>query len=138
MQLDRAVTKLLLTGSTQSDQSHTAVIDTIGYDSLQIGVAESTVSATNGFITFKIGHGDTTTAYTDVATNLSSSAIAATTTSVPNTYQINVDTRTLRRYLLLTVTPYTTKTLTSWVTLGNADIGPQSADNSGVRSVYSV
>ena len=135
MQLDRAVTKLLLSASTQSDQSHTAVIDTLGYDNVQIGIAESTVAATNGFITLKIGEGDTTSAFTDVATGLHSSAQAATNTSVPNSYNINIDTRGRKRYLLLTATPFTTKTLTSWVTLGNAEIGPQSADNSGVRAI---
>jgi len=57
---------------------------------------------------------------------------------VPNSYNINVDTRHRKRYLLLTATPFTTKTLTSWATLGNADIGPQSADNSGVRAIAST
>lgn len=132
------VSKLLLTGSTQSDQSHTAIIDTLGYDFVHIGVAESTVAATNGWITLKIGEGDTTSAFTDVATGLHNSAQAATNTSVPNTYNINVDCRTRKRYLLLTGTPHTTKTLTSYVTLGNAEIAPQSADNSGVRSIYSL
>ena len=138
MSLARSVTKLLLSSSTASNASHTAVIDTLGFDRIQIGIAETTVAETTGFITLKIGEGDTTSAYTDVATALHGTAAAATNTSVANTYVVNVDTRHRKRYLLLTATPFTTKTLTSWVTLSNAEIGPDTASNSGVRNIYDV
>ncbi|HEX6828797.1 MAG TPA: hypothetical protein VF104_07445 [Burkholderiales bacterium] len=128
------VTKLLLTGSTTSAQSHTAVIDTLGYDRVTIGVAESSVAETTGHITFKIGEGDTTSAFTDVATALHGSAGAATNTSVPNTYNVNVDTRHRKRYLLLTVTPFTTKTLTSWVCLARPALSPATDAAAGVRA----
>lgn len=132
------VTKLLLTGSTTSAQSHTAIIDTLGYDRVTIGIGESTVAETTGFITLKIGEGDTTSAFTDVATALHGSAGAATNTSVANTYQIGVDARHRKRYLLLTATPFTTKTLTSWAVLGLPAISPDTDAAVGVRARASV
>lgn len=127
--------KLLLSASCASDGSHTAVIDTLGYDRVTIGLHETTVSATNGFITLKIGEGDTTTAYTDVATALHGSAQAATATSVAQNYNINVDCRTRKRYLLLTATPFTTKTLTSHVVFQNAEVSGTLVDTGMVRAV---
>jgi len=128
-------TRLLLSASCASDASHTAVIDTLGYDRLTIGLHETTVSATNGFITLKIGEGDTTTAYTDVATALAGSTIAATATTVSQNYNFNIDCRGRKRYLLLTATPYTTKTLTSHVVYQNPELSGQLVESSLVRAV---
>jgi hypothetical protein len=125
------VQKLLLSGSTQSDQSHTAIIDTLGFDRVVIGLHESTVAGTNGFITLKLGEGDTTSAFTDIASNLHSSAQAATATTVSQMYQVSVDTRARKRYLLLTATPFTTKTLTSFITLCNGELA---GDTSALRA----
>lgn len=131
------VPKLLLSASCASDASHTAVIDTIGFDRVLIGVHETTVAATNPFITLKIGAGDTTTAFTDIATGLGS-AQAATATTVSQTYAIHVDTRNRPRYLLLTATPFTTKTLTSFAVGLNAEVSSSISDAFSPRSTNGV
>jgi hypothetical protein len=127
--------KLLLSSSTASDASHTAIIDTLGFDRITIGLHETTVAATTGFITLKIGEGDTTSAFTDVATALHGTAQAATATTVAQNYNVNVDCRTRKRYLLLTATPFTTKTLTSHVVYQAAELSGTLIDSAMVRAV---
>jgi len=126
--------KLLLSASCASDASHTAIIDTLGYDRITIGLNETTVAQTTGFITLKIGEGDTTSAFTDVATALHGGVQAATNTSVANNYNINVDCRARKRYLLLTATPFTTKTLTSHVVYQAAELSGTLVDSGMVRA----
>lgn len=125
--------KLLLTSAPTSADSHTAVIDTLGFDRVSIGVAFSTVAATTPEITLKLGEGDTTSAFTDIdaavagGTGGFTKPVPPTNTSARNTMQFDVDTRHRKRYLLLTVTPFTTKTVTSWATLGRPEQGPLAA-----------
>jgi len=127
--------QFLATSSPTSAQSHTAVIDTLGYDRLVLGITFGTVANTNPEITIKLGEGDTTSAFTDVDAFTSGTGFTApnapTNTSVANTLQMNVDTRHRKRYLLLTVTPFTTKSVTSYVAYGQPTSGPPaaSADN---------
>ena len=122
--------KLLLTSAPDSTQSHTAVIDTLGYDRLALGVGFSTVAATTPEITLKLGEGDTTSSFTDIDAFVAGGVggftkpTPPTNTSVANTMQFDVDLRHRKRYLLLTVTPFTTKTVTSWATLGRPLDGP--------------
>ena len=132
--------KLLLTSAPDSTQSHTAVIDTLGYDRLALGVAFSTVAQTTPEITIKLGEGDTTSSFTDIEAFVAGGAggftkpTPPTNTSVANTMQFDVDLRTRKRYLLLTVTPFTTKTVTSWATLGRPEQGPLSASADGLMA----
>lgn len=122
--------KLLLTSAPDSTQSHTAVIDTLGFDRVSLGVAFSTVAQTTPEITLKIGEGDTTSAFTDIpelvagGTGGFTKPTPPTNTSVANTFQFDIDLRTRKRYLLLTVTPFTTKTVTSFATFARPDVGP--------------
>lgn len=132
--------RFLLTGSTASNASHTAVIDTLGYDRLALGVAFSTVAETTPEITLKLGEGDTTSSFTDIDAFVAGGAsgftkpVPPTNTSAPNVVQFDVDLRTRKRYLLLTVTPFTTKTVTSWATLGRPDSGPPAATTDGLSA----
>jgi len=122
--------KLLLTSAPTSAQSHTAVIDTLGYSRLALGLAFSTVAETTPEITVKLGEGDTTSSFDDipelVGGGTSGFTIPAppTNTSVADTMQFDVDLRHRKRYLLLTVTPFTTKTVTSFAALGVPVDGP--------------
>lgn len=136
--------QLLVTQSTASNATASAVIDTLGYDFVSVGVAYSTVSATNPDITLKFGEGDTTSSFTDI-TALVGSGVggftqpnANTNTSVANTIQFDVDCRHRKRYLLLTCTPFTTKTVTAWATLANGDVGPVTATNDNLMARISV
>lgn len=129
--------QLLLTSAPTSAQSHTAVIDTIGYDRVALGIAFSTVSQTTPEITIKVGEGDTTSAFTDIPALTGGTAVNTTSgfvipapptvTTVANTMQMDIDTRHRKRYLLLTVTPFTTKTVTSFAALMQGDQGPPAA-----------
>jgi len=132
--------KLLLTSAPDSTQSHTAVIDTLGYDRVSIGVGFSTVAATTPEITLKLGEGDTTSAFTDITEAVAGGVggftkpTPPTNTSVANTMQFDVDTRHRKRYLLLTVTPFTTKTVTSWASFGRPESGPPAATSDGLTA----
>lgn len=132
--------KFLLSASLASDASHTAVIDTLGYDRLSLGVAFSTVAQTTPEITLKVGEGDTTSAFTDIPELIAGGAsgftkpVPPTNTSVPNTMQFDLDLRNRKRYLLLTVTPFTTKVVTSFATLGRPDSGPPAATADGLSA----
>ena len=132
--------KLLLTSAPTSAQSHTAVIDTLGYDRVSVGVAFSTVAETTPEITLKLGEGDTTSLFTDITEAVAGGVggftkpVPPTNTSVDNTMQFDVDTRHRKRYLLLTVTPFTTKTVTSWATYGKPSQGPIAATSDGLTA----
>jgi len=132
--------KLLLTSAPTSAQSHTAVIDTLGYDRVAIGVAFGTVAETTPEITLKLGEGDTTSSFTDIAEAVAGGVggftkpTPPTNTSVADTMQFDVDTRHRKRYLLLTVTPFTTKQVTSWATLGRPGQGPLAATSEGLSA----
>lgn len=137
--------KLLLSASTTSAQSHTAVIDTLGYDNVTIGVHFTSVAETTPEITMKLGEGDTTSTFTDIVAFVGGTATSstvgfvipgpATSTSVPQVTQFDVDTRHRKRYLLLTVTPFTTKTITSFTTSRSPEQGPPSVvTNEGLQA----
>lgn len=121
---------LLLTASVDSASSHTAVFDSMGYDRVCLGVAFGTVANTNPEITLKVGEGDTTTAFTDITelvgggTGGFTKPTPPTNTSVPSTMQFDVDARTRKRFLLLTVTPFTTKQVTSFAVAQRPEQGP--------------
>jgi hypothetical protein len=138
--------KLLLTSAPTSQQSHTAVIDCIGYDRLALGVYFSSVAQTSPEITLKIGEGDTTSAFTDIEAFTGGSAVVSgtsgfvfpappTSTEVAQTMQFDIDLRHRKRYLKLTVTPFTTKTIISFSTLGHGAQGPLAADGSDVEDI---
>lgn len=122
--------KLLLASSPDSTQSHTAVIDTLGYDRLALGLAFGTVAQTTPEITIKVGEGDTTSSFTDIDALVAGGASGftkptpPTNTSVANTMQFDIDLRHRKRYLLLTVTPFTTKEVTSFASLSRPVDGP--------------
>lgn len=132
--------KLLLSASVQSDQTHSAVIDTLGYDRVAIGVGFASVAQTTPEITLKLGEGDTTSSFTDITAAVAGGVggftkpVPPTNTSVDNTMQFDVDCRTRKRYLLLTVTPFTTKVVTSWATFGRPEQGPLAATSDGLTA----
>jgi len=132
--------QLLLTASSTSAQSHTAVIDTLGYDRVSVGVGFSTVAETTPEITLKLGEGDTTSSFTDITAAVAGGVggftkpVPPTNTSVANTMQFDVDTRHRKRYLLLTVTPFTTKTVTSFASFGRPDQGPPAATSDNLTA----
>lgn len=121
---------LLLSASVDSASTHSAVIDSLGYDRLSLGVAFSSVAQTTPEITLKVGEGDTTTAFTDITelvgggTGGFTKPAPPTNTSVANTLQFDIDVRTRKRFLLLTVTPFTTKVVSSFVAAQRPTEGP--------------
>jgi hypothetical protein len=132
--------QLLVNASTASNATASAVIDTLGVDFVSVGVAFSTVANTNPEITLKLGEGDTTSSFTDITAAVGggvggfSLPTPPTNTSVSNTMQFNVDTRHRKRYLLLTVTPFTTKTVAAWATFGRPDVGPRAATSENLMA----
>lgn len=132
--------KLLLSASVDSASSHTAVIDTLGYDRVSVGIGFASVAQTTPEITIKLGEGDTTSSFTDITAAVAGGVggftkpVPPTNTSVDNTMQFDVDCRTRKRYLLLTVTPFTTKVVSSWVSYGRPEIGPLAATNEGLTA----
>jgi hypothetical protein len=131
--------QFLVTGAPTSAQTTTAVIDTLGYDFVSVGVSFSTVALTTPDLTLKIGEGDTTSAFTDISalTGGTGFTIPApnTNTSVANTMQFDIDTRTRKRYLQLSYTPFTTKSVYAWANFGKEAQGPIAAtsDNLMIR-----
>ena len=136
--------QFLATGGPTSAQTTTAVIDTLGIDFVSVGLAFSTVAQTTPEITIAIGEGDTTSAYTNI-TELVGGGVGGftipappTNTSVANTLQFDIDTRTRKRYLQLSVTPFTTKTVYIFACNGRPDVGPPAATSDNLMARIAV
>ena len=127
--------QLLVSASTASGATASAYIDTLDYEFVTIGVNFTTVSATNGALTLKVAEADVTntSSFADI-TALVGGGVggftipnAPTNTNVPNNLQFDIDCRHRKRYLLLSVTPFTTLTVTAWATFAKPVSGPPAA-----------
>jgi hypothetical protein len=135
---------LALSAALASNATATAILDTLGHDFVSIGVGFSTVSATTPELTLKIGEADVTntSSFVDIDALKGGTGFTIptppTNTSVANTIQFDVDTRHRKRYLLVTVTPFTTKNVAIWASLGKPAQGPIAATSDNLMARVSA
>ena len=124
----------------------TGMIDTLGYDFLQLTLAEATTNVVSNKPTvLKLTESDTTN-LTDAAaivaftggTALSATVgfvIATGNTSVTTLTTLNVDLRGRKRYIFLSDSPATTQIVGAWGVLGRGEIQPVTAAGAGVKQL---
>lgn len=123
----------------------TGRIDTLGYDYLNLAVVMGTTNAaTNNPTVFKIGEGDTTSTYTDIAALTGDGATGWTipsmsdATTTENAFLFNIDLRGRKRYLLLTISPLTTHLVTAMGQLYRAEQLPITTTSAGVLALVNA
>ena len=128
--------------STTSAQTATGIVDTKGFDFVNINVCSFTAS-TNALVTLSLKEGDTTSSFANVkvsgtdftnaegatATLMTSAVVAAT---------FRVDMRGRKRYLQINATPTTTAILWSNAQLYVADATPVAAATQGAANLIDV
>lgn len=127
--------------STTNGATATGSIDTLGYDWMTVDVITTTSNnVTNNPSVLKLGDGDTTSAYTNI-----SGTVGDTDWTIPNAVtsgdwgvKFNVDLRTLKRYVQVSVTPVTTQSVTAIANLYKGDEGPTDATGAGVKALIEV
>ncbi len=136
---------MINTAALATNATATAEVDIRGFDFAQVSVFKSGSAA---LTSLKIEHGDTTSAYVTTGINLTSGTdftlttqgtSALTVTGTNPYYQFNIDTRGLRRYLKVSVTPGTTaQDVVVVANLGRRQIGGPTASSSDARSLTEV
>lgn len=137
---------MINTAALATDATATATVDVRGFDFAQISVFKQRSAA---LTSLKIEHGDVDTGtYVTTGINLTSGTDFTLTTqgtsalTVAGTnpyYQFNIDTRGLRRYLKVSVTPGTaTQDVVVFANLGRRQIGGPTASSSDARSLTEV
>ena len=124
-----------------------ANIDCIGFDFLTLDVFGSTVAATsNKPSVLKISESDTTNAtdFADVTALVGGGTGGftipnwATNTTTNKTVKFNVDLRTRKRYLKLTISPLTTQDLYAFGNLFMAEIAPVNTTDTNTLALVSA
>lgn len=130
----------LATSSTTNGATATALVDTLGFNHLDLNVHMTTAdSTTNVVTTLKLSESDDTVAtnFADISkfvaggTGGFTKPAPNTTTTTPNLYKFLVDLRGRKRYLKVTVTPPTTQSITIWGDLHRGAKAPVTAADAG-------
>lgn len=128
--------------STTNGATQTGNIDTLGYDHVSIDVIATTADVvSNKFSVCKLSHSDTTNAtdFSDITKFVGGGAggftVASADTSAAYIVKFNVDARTLKRYLKVTVSPRTTQTIAAVANLQRGEQTPTSATNANVNTL---
>lgn len=128
--------------STTNGATTTGSIDCLGYDHLSVDIIAPTADVvSNKFSVCKLAHSDTTdsTNYSDLTKFVAGGAggftLANANTSNAYGVKLNVDLRTLKRYVKLSVSPRTTQILTAVANLQKAEQSPLTAANAGVNTL---
>lgn len=128
--------------STTNGATTTGSIDCLGFDFLSLDLIAPTADVvSNKFQTCKLSHSDTTDAtnYSDltkfVAAGVGGFTLANANTSNPYGVKFNVDLRTLKRYVKLSVSPRTTQVLYATANLSAGENVALTAAGTGVNTL---
>lgn len=128
--------------STTNGATTSGNIDTLGFDFVSVDIVAPTADVvSNKFQTCKLSHSETTDAtnFSDltkfVAGGVGGFTLANANTSNPYGVKLNVDCRTLKRYLKLSVSPRTTQVLCAVANLHKGDSIPIDAAGAGVNTL---
>lgn len=115
------------------------VIDTAGYDELQISVLASSVAATAEFSVLTLSSADVTaaTSFATVSGYVGGTdfTIAETDGANPYVVQLNVDLRGKKRYFKVNLTTAATQLVGATYSLGRAVAAPITASTAGVNTL---
>lgn len=128
--------------STTNGATASGLIDTLGYKSLHLGVAQATSNSTSNKLTVcKVTESDTSngtfsaipslTGGTATSTSVGFVIPAAITSGGPQLYLLNADLRGRKRWLKLELSPVTTQILGAWGMLGRGEQNPAPAVATG-------
>lgn len=157
--LKNAATKTIALQATNATETNTVSgtltnggtgyveVDTLGYDHAALDILLSPANTTsNGPTVVKLGESDVTgtSNYTTITAFNGATAtgtnvgflvpITGVLTSQPNVYRMNVDCRARRRYLLVSVSPRTTASLTVDARLARGEKLPMNASDANVQT----
>lgn len=121
--------------------SVTGQVDCKGWDYCTIDVIGQTAAAGDVMTTLKIGQGDTTSAFTDISGAVGGTdfTIPAPNTSTGDIISFEVDTKTKKRYLQLTMVGDATTRLTAvTATLSRGEQPATSASGRGLKTLVQV
>lgn len=127
----------LATGST-----HSAAIDTLGFDSASIDVSYRNIASTAAPAVVTLLHSDTDGSYVTAAGFISGTdytVAGVANTATVNITRFDVSTKSLRRYLQVNVTPAaaggaaSNTTIVVSARLGRAESGPDTASEVGAN-----
>lgn len=121
--------------------STTGRVDTKGWDYLTVLLNAVTAAAGDVMTTLKLGEGDTTSAFTDIAGAVggTSFTIPVPNTSAGDIVKFDVDLKARKRYVQLTmVGDATTRVTTVLGILSRGEIAPQTVTEAGVTTWVKV
>jgi hypothetical protein len=135
----------LQTTEATNGETITAALDTIGFNFVAIDIISTTSNnETNNPSVLKLGESDDATTYTDITALVGDGAGGFTVpewhtnTATAKVMRFEVDLRTRKRYLLLTVTPVTTQSFTAVAHLYRGTSTPVSASDVNALAVASA
>jgi len=128
--------------STTAAATSSGNVDTLGYDYASIDIIAPTADVvSNKFSVCKLSHSDTTdsTNFSDVAKFVAGGTggftLANANTSAAYGVKLNVDCRSLKRYIKVSVSPRTTQVLTIVANLSKGEQVPVSATSVNVNTL---
>lgn len=129
----------IMPASFTNGATATGMIDTLGYDQLNLDIIQATSNAvTNNLSVCKLAEADVTTisSASDITEFVGDGAGGFTVpnadTSDPQLYKLNVDLRARKRYLFLSLSPVTTQILGAVANLDKGKEAPISATDANV------
>jgi len=128
-------------------QTHTLVIDRLGYEYVSLDVAQEAwgnagYTSQAAFTVLKLSESDNNSSYSDVTEFVGGGSggftiPTPTSTTADLIVRMDVDCRGKKRYLKLTATPYTTGNVYTVARLGKGNDGPVTASAKGVNATVS-
>jgi hypothetical protein len=128
-------------------QTHTLVIDTLGYGYVSVDVCQEAwtnagYTSQAAYTVLKVEESDNNSSYSNVTAFVGGGAggftiPTPTATAGDVVVRMDLDLRGHKRYLKLTATPYTTGTVYTVARLGKGTDGPVSASAKGVNATVS-
>jgi hypothetical protein len=136
----------LQASTASSNSTLTFAFDTLGAGRAVVDLYLYTPQVTNAPAVLKLGEGDTTAAYTDIAAFVAggtggfTAAASTTATTTTNVYRMDVDMRGRKRYFQLTYTPAVGQGATALTAVVSAELsrlalGGSTAAKQGVNQV---
>lgn len=128
-------------------QTHTLVIDTLGYGYVSVDVCQEAwtnagYTSQAAYTVLKLEESDNNSSYSNVTAFVGGGTGGFTiptpsSTSADVVVRMDLDVRGRKRYLKVSATPYTTGTVYTVARLGNGVEGPVSASKKGVNAAVS-
>ena len=126
-------------GVTGSNETATLTIDTLGYDHASVTVLRAANANTVFASVLRVAESDDNSSYTNVTALVGGGVGGFTIPTVANTAQpsvvkLDVDTRSKKRYLRVSVTPTTAVNVALSARLSRAEVGPTTAAEAGAAA----